>query len=254
MGRNKRDYSDYVDYVLKHQGMDRLDIWNKYKAEGGSIQKQKALDIYRETFGIEKGTHRGKTTKQILDETGGKINPLQEVIKKVKDVRQPKKEVKELPGGMPKEVKIPTLSENYIRITGERAYDMQHPFTKRVLESIQELYGMSDTKYLKVGVEVAANTSINPMWNFGFFIPRGGKDVRGVKSLFKEFMKQALSYYEKLQEKYSEKSEEIAECIDNFRDALRQINKSRGLTFDKANSIIGEYGIQVTGIEAVEWE
>jgi hypothetical protein len=252
MGK-RRDYTDYIQYILNNQHLSRTDAWKQYKADGGHIQKKQALDLYQETFSVQKGEDKGWSTRQIIEQKQVINWPKkpEEFPKEERHRRHPAHNEYEdwqpdtLPDQRPK-----VIRNNYFKIDNFQEYDSSSGLSKRILESVQELYNTDERHFTAIYVKIDAESSMNPYWNFRFFLP-DGKDTRGVKSLFNQLCSQALTYYNNLKNKYSEKEEEINEAMESFREAAREIKHTKGLTYDKACSIMEDSGIHIERIEKV---
>jgi hypothetical protein len=251
MGK-RRDYNDYIDFVLKNTGLTRTEVWEKYKAEGGHIQKKRALDLYRDAFELKVSEDSKRKTFEIMREKGGLLHRPEKPI----DIIHPQDRKKKQAGAppAPRAPKAPIeLRPNYYRISERVEYDTEHPLSKRLLENIQELYGIDDTRFISISTKVGAEGSMNPNWNFRFFLPYG-KTTRGVKSLFTQLCSQADTYYGNLLKRYGEeKGEEIEEAQNDFREAARELRAARGLTMERAAEIMQRHGIKIGSIQEVDY-
>lgn len=216
----KRDYTDFIKFVLENPEFTRTQMLTEFRKSGGKIQKQKGLEIQRQLLDIKKGdtSTRGISTKEIKKRKGSSFITFKEDDK-----------------------------QGLYRSSG---------IVNTMFENIQKLYGYSDneTKFLKVNLQIGSY--IYTIDNkFGVFIPYFNESGKyGIKKLGGEILKSLHSYYTHLMQLYGEKEtmvNSILEMVDNLKNYWDNDIKYPSLT--DLLTVFSMYNIKVDSINYIEF-
>jgi hypothetical protein len=221
----KGNVEDFQKFVKDHQGeYNRTEMINKYRENGGHIQKQRGLDIQRQMADIEIGQKR---------------NSLLDYIKNIFNPRKRPEKKKE---------KVTTGNKRFIVIKDTVYRSRKSPAMDYVYKNIKKLMNTDSSTFLKVNVTVEGDNYSNGYFGIMIPFPRMQKKV-GAKTFAKKLYDNLHIYYKNLAALYREKGEkvtmtdQILDRLERNESILKSVNTQEELeiNFKNAGIEINDY-------------
>lgn len=234
MGKQPRNYSDLIQFAVEHPELSRTKAIKEFRKQGGEVQKQAGLNAFREYFELDKGQEKQWKIQEII---AGKKETKPQEVKEKKPIKKEKK-----PSGKGKTLEV----DNNIHYERSKS--------KYLLDRIDKLYGHPMDKMFGVRVKVDSDEyTLMTKKSFQFFIPYDiiGKDGKiPAKKFYRELNRQAVAFYSNMSKNYDG---EYQDAMKDFQQATREMNSKAGISPEQIRGIYKSYGIDIEGIDLINY-